>query len=337
MVKKVLLSLLILALMLIGFGCVNKSNNQTVKIGFQVIPNTEAIAKANGWHEETIKDMKVEWLSFDSGRDVNTALASGSIDIGLLGSTLVANGLSKGIDYEVIWIADVIGANEALAVKDNAGIKAIEDLKGKKIAVTFGSTTQYTLLGALKVNGVEANEVQIIDMQPPDMLAAWQQGAIDGGYVWHPTLQKMIDDNGTVLLDSGDLVDKGIITADVIVVRKQFAKEHPDVVEDYIVSQIRAAKVYRDDPKTAIESVAKEFNLSIQETETMMKELIWLSGEEHLSDQYFGTSQTTGQFSKVLEDTADFLRNQGLIDDSPTTTTFEKAVNPSFIEKAMEK
>lgn len=337
MIKKIFLSVLTLVLMMIGFGCANKSNNQTVKIGFQVIPNTEAIAKANGWHEEAIEDMKVEWLQFDSGRDVNTALASGSIDIGLLGSTLVANGLSKGIEYEVIWIADVIGANEALAIKNDTGIKSVQDLKGKKIAVTFGSTTQYTLLGALKVNGIEPNEVEIIDMQPPDMLAAWQRGAIDGGYVWHPTLQKMIDDNGTVLLDSGDLVDKGIITADVIVVRKQFAKEHPKVVEDYIASQIRATNFYLEKPREAVESVAKEFNLSFDETETMMKELIWLTGEDHLSNQYFGTPQSIGHFSNVLEDTANFLMNQGLIEDSPNTKTFEDAVNPSFIEKAMNE
>lgn len=313
----------------------DKAEKTTVRIGFQVIPNTEAIVKANKWHEDTMGKANVKWLQFDSGRDVNTALASGSIDIGLIGSTLVATGLAKGLDYQVIWLADVIGSNEALAVKKDRGIHQMSDLKGKTIAVTFGSTTQYTLLGALKTNNIDPKDVKILDMKPNDMLAAWKRGDIDGGYVWHPTLQQMIDDQGQVLVDSGKLVDKGIITADVIVVRKEFAKQHPDLVADYIKSQIKAVQLFRDNPDQAAAAVGKEFAISQAEALSMMKELIWLSGTEQASAKYLGSKQQAGDFSRVLEDTAKFLKQQGLIDNVPTSEVFQKAVAPEYLKQAM--
>ncbi|MBP1934496.1 aliphatic sulfonate ABC transporter substrate-binding protein [Ammoniphilus resinae] len=332
-IRKFFLLGVLLVLALAGAGCGKQSEDAVVNIGYQVIPNTEAIVKSKGWHEETIQGMEVKWHSFDSGRDVNTALASGSIDIGLLGSTLVANGISEGLDYQVIWIADVIGANEALVVKKDSGINSMEDLKGKKIAVTFGSTTQYTLLSGLKANGIDPGEVNILDMQPPDMLAAWTRGDIDGGYVWHPTLQKMVDDQGQILITSGDLVEKGIVTADVIVVRNEFAKQHPEVVKEYIASQIRAVELYRDNPEEAIAAVSKEFNIGQEEAGTMMKELIWLSAEEQASSQYLGATNQPGKFAAVLEDTAHFLKNQSLIKSVPSPDAFHKAVSGEYIEK----
>ncbi|MBX4372902.1 aminotransferase class I/II-fold pyridoxal phosphate-dependent enzyme, partial [Mycobacterium tuberculosis] len=47
----------------------------------------------------------------------------------------------------------------------------------KRIAVPFISTTHYSLLSALKHWGIKPGQVQIINLQPPAIIAAWQQGA----------------------------------------------------------------------------------------------------------------------------------------------------------------
>lgn len=319
------------------FGCSGSSGKtDEIRIGFQTIPNTEAVAKAEGWHEQHMRGTKVKWVPFESGRDVNNAMASNSIDIGLAGSTLVATALSKGIDYQVIWLADVIGDNEALVVKQDSGIKDMKDMIGKTIAVTFGSTTQYSLLGALKAYGINPDQVHIVDLKPPDMLAAWNRGDIDGGFVWQPTLQQMKDNGGNVLMTSGQLAEQGIVTADVIVVRRAFAKAHPDLVEAYLQSADRAVTLYREHPDEAVRAVAKEFGISDDEASGMMKELIWLSGEEHLSDPYFGTPGKVGHFADVLQDTARFLKEQGLIDQMPSDSVFRDAIAADYLLEAVQ-
>ncbi|MGB7487983.1 MAG: glycine betaine ABC transporter substrate-binding protein, partial [Phormidesmis sp.] len=170
------------------------------RIGYQLIPNAEVLAKNQGFAEAKFPDVDIQWLPFDSGRDVNTAMASGGIDVGLAGSVPVSTGIAQDLPYKVYFIHDVIGDNEALAVTSASGITSMADLVDKKIGVPFGSTTHFSLLSALDNEGIDPTTVQILDLQPQDMLAAWQRGDIDGGFVWQPTLSKMLDEDGTVLI-----------------------------------------------------------------------------------------------------------------------------------------
>lgn len=198
-----------------------------VRIGYQAIPNAELIAKQLQWHEQAL-GTAIEWRQFESGRDVNTAIASGSIDIGLVGSSPAAAGLAQGLPYDVIAIYDVIGDSEALAVRDS--IKSFADLKGKKLGAPFGSTTHYSLLQVLKLNNIGQDEVTLLDFNPSDLLAAWTRGDLDGAYVWQPTLQKLYDDGGTKLIGSDEVAAQGFPTFDVAVATRDFSRDRKSVV-----------------------------------------------------------------------------------------------------------
>lgn len=50
-----------------------------IRIGYQVSPNGELLAKALGLLEKKYPEFTVSWLKFDSGRDVNVAIASGAL------------------------------------------------------------------------------------------------------------------------------------------------------------------------------------------------------------------------------------------------------------------
>ncbi|MCH3963680.1 MAG: aliphatic sulfonate ABC transporter substrate-binding protein [Clostridium sp.] len=328
-------------------GCgstANKTSTQTegdaspsvITIGYQQIPNDEILAKSKNWYEKEL-GTKVKFVQFDSGKDVNTAMASKSLDIALLGSTPAAIGVSQNLPYEVFWIHDVIGKNEALAAKNKANINSIKDLKGKKVAVPFGSTTHYSLLNALKAENVPASDVTVLDMQPQDIYAAWQRGVIDAAYVWQPTLTKLIALDGKEIINSGTLAKKGIVTGDIGIVNKDFAKKYPDVVTKYVKLQIKAYDYFKSNSDDAAGSVAKELNISKEDSKKQMNELIWLSGQEEISNKYLGTSSKKGEFVKTLKDTADFLVQQKQIKSAPELSEFEKAVNPEFVEKALKK
>jgi taurine transport system substrate-binding protein len=308
---------------------------EKIVIGFQSVPNEEIIAKQLGWHEKEW-GVKVEWKNFDSGRDVNTAMVAGSIDFGLVGSSPAANGLASGVPYEVIWIYDIIAENEALVVRKDRNIKKFSDLAGKKVAAPFGSTTHYHLLVAFKVFNLDPKKATILDMQPPDMLAAWQRGDIDAGFVWEPTLIKMRESGGEILVTSKELADKGFITADVAVVRKAFADKHPDMVQKYVLTLSKAVDYYRQNPGEAAKLQAKEFNLPEAEMLRQMKTMIMLNGKEQLDAKYLGACAKRGAFAKALKDTADFLKAEKRIKDSPALAAFEKGMNPCYLEKALK-
>ena len=113
------------------------------------------------------------------------------------------------------------------------------DLVGKKVAVPYVSTTHYSLLAALKHWKVDANKVNVINLRPSEIAAAWQRGDIDGAYVWAPAVNELEKD-GTVLTDSEKVGQWGAPTLDVWVVRKDFAEKHPEVVKAFAKSAIDA-------------------------------------------------------------------------------------------------
>jgi taurine transport system substrate-binding protein len=326
------------AALLLAIGVVGawaQAKPAQVTIGYQVIPNAEIVGKQLGWFEKAM-GVKISWKQFDSGRDVNTAMAAGSIDLGLVGTSPAAAGVSRGIPYEIVWIHDLEGENESLVVKKGKSIKSVADLVGKKVATPFGSTTHYSLLGAFKAAKVDPAKVKVLDMQPPDMLAAWQRGDIDAGYVWEPTLKKMVDAGGEVILTSREMAQKGYLTGDVAVVRKAFADKHPDLVVRYLQTQVKGVDLWLKSPKEAAAAVAKSFNIPADEAEREMKTLVWVTGADQLTDAYLGTSAKRGKFARVLKETADFLVEQKTIKEAPAVGAFEKAINPSYLEKALK-
>lgn len=215
-----------------------------VTVAYQTSAEPAKVAQAdNTFAKES--GAKVDWRKFDSGASVVRALASGDVQIGNIGSSPLAVAASQQVPIEVFLLASQLGNSEALVVKKN--ITKPEDLIGKRIAVPFISTTHYSLLAALKHWGIKPGQVQIINLQPPAIIAAWQRGDIDGAYVWAPAVNELEKD-GTVLTDSEKVGQWGAPTLDVWVVRKDFAEKHPEVVKAFAKSAIDAQQPYISNP-----------------------------------------------------------------------------------------
>ena len=120
---------LMLATIVLMIGCGNEQSEKPAKqvtIAMLSIANDEGIARA--WYDEQLgKELgaKVIKLDYDSGMLANEAMATGNIDIALVGSTAAALGISKGLPYQVFWIHSIDGDNEALVVKNSSGIPSI--------------------------------------------------------------------------------------------------------------------------------------------------------------------------------------------------------------------
>ncbi|MDQ0190336.1 aliphatic sulfonate ABC transporter substrate-binding protein [Alicyclobacillus cycloheptanicus] len=307
-----------------------------VKIGYQEIPNTEEIARAQGWAQQELKGTRIQYTPFSSGKDVIAAMSSGAIDIAVIGSSPAAAAIAQGTGYEVIYICDVEGKNEALVVKKNEHIDSLAGLKGHTIATPFGSTSAFSLFMALKQQGISDSSLKILDMEPQQILAAWERGNIDGAYVWEPTLSKMVSDGGTVILNSGQMAKRGVVTADILVARKDFAEKYPQVVADYLKANIRAYNFYEQHPTQAAAVIAKAFDISQPEAANDMKELVWLSPSEQLSSSYLGTQGHVGKMAQIMKNNADFMVTQGDLAQSAPVRTFDNAVAPQYLQQAAQ-
>ena len=215
----------------------------SVRIGYQNEPDPSHVAIVDGVYEKATGD-KIEWRKFDSGAAVIAALASNAIDIGYAGSSPLAAGVTRGAPLETFLVAGLIGKAEGLVVRNGSGVNELKDLAGKKVATPFVSTSHYSLLFALKHAGVDPTKVNILNLQPPEIAAAFARGDIDATYVWDPVLAKA-QENGKVLIDSPKL---GAPTFVAWIARKEYAAAHPDVLKAFTQVTLDTYAHFRKDP-----------------------------------------------------------------------------------------
>nr|ABP43208.1 Substrate-binding region of ABC-type glycine betaine transport system [Mycolicibacterium gilvum PYR-GCK] len=302
----------------------NDPEKPTIRIGYQTFPSGDLIVKNNKWLEEALPDHNIKWVKFDSGADVNTAFVADELDFGALGSSPVARGLSEplNIPYQVAFILDVAGDNEALVARNAAGITTIADLRDKRVATPFASTAHYSLLAALDQNGLSPNDVQLIDLQPQAILAAWERGDIDAAYTWLPTLNELRK-TGKDLITSRQLAAEGKPTLDLAVVSSEFAKSHPEVVDTWRKQQARALDVIADDPAAAAKAIAAEVGLTPEDIEGQLTQTVFLTPEQVASAEWLGDDGKPGNLAANLQSASEFLAEQKQIPAAAPLNTFQ--------------
>lgn len=333
------LSLLLLALLLLPVsGCAGQSNDEgpeTIRIGYLRVPNDESIAKAEALFDDYFapRGIRCDFIIFDSGVDANKALLANSIDFATMGDTNAVIALATGLEVELIWIHEVLGAAEQLVARRDAGITSVEDLAGRTVATVFASTAHFSLLHALRDAGIE-DDVTLLDMQTADIVAAWQRGDIDAAYTWQPTLDELLRE-GVSLVTSLEMAERGVVTANVLLARRGFSQAYPQLTAEFIAALADAGDLYRTDAAAAAEIAARELDITADVAAAQMLGSRWLTREEALSADFMGTSDQPGHFVQVILDTAEFLAGQSSIDQIPSYDEIAAFVNPEYIEQSL--
>ncbi|RDG38861.1 taurine ABC transporter substrate-binding protein [Streptomyces corynorhini] len=311
--------------------------DKTIRIAYQSFPSGDLIVKEKGWLEKELPGYTVKWTKFDSGASINTAFVAESVDLAAIGSSPVARGLSAPlhIPYQVTWVLDVAGDNEALVAREGSGISGVRDLAGHKVATPFSSTSHYSLLAALDRAGVAPGEVQLLDLEPQDILAAWTRGDIDAAYVWLPTLDEL-KKSGKTLVTSRELAAAGKPTLDLGVASTSFVTAHPDAVTAWRKVQARALDLIHDDPDAASAAVGKQLGISPKEAAAQLGQGIFLTPADQASATWLGEPGKVGGLAENLHSAAEFLVGQKQIDAAPDLETLEKSVYVEGLSDAVQ-
>ncbi len=313
-------------------GCaVDNSGQQadkpSIRLAYQTFPSGDLIVKHNRWLEDALPDYNIKWTKFDSGADVNTAFIAGELDFGALGSSPVARGLSAplNIPYQVAFVLDVAGDNEALVARDGSGVDTVDQLRGKRIGTPFASTAHYSVLAALSQSGLSANDVQLVDLQPQAILAAWERGDIDAAYTWLPTLDQLRE-TGTDLITSRQLAQDGKPTLDLGVVSSEFAAANPEAVDIWRQQEARALRLINDAPEAAATAISAEIGLTPEQVAGQLKQGVYLTPEEVASPEWLGSDGNPGNIAVNLQSASQFLADQQQIPQAAPLKTFQDAI-----------
>lgn len=310
-----------------------------VTIAYQGIINPYKTLVANKERIEQETGRSVEFRQFDSGARVITALASGAVDIGTAGSSPIAAGISQGVPIDLFWILENINDAEALVVRDGSGINAPQDLRGKRIGVPFVSTTHFHTLFALEQFGLNESDVELINLQPNAIHAAWERGDIDAAFVWDPALGR-IKESGKVLITSGELGRWGKSTYDGLVVNQDFAAQNPEFLATFVSLVAEADEDYKnhanalDEQSPLVQDIVNSIGAEATTVPGVLALYDFPGLEEQVSNSWLGGGDIGGA-AQALKFTAEFLYQQGNI--PAVLDDYSTHVNPDFAQAALDK
>ena len=265
--------LLVLAATVLLLGtltaCGGGSNDNEVNIGyFNNVTHAQALLmKANGTLEEAYgDDITVSWTAFNAGPAEQEALFSGDIDIGYIGPVpaITANSKSEG-DIQILAGATKGGA--ILVTRSGSDIESVADLAGKNVAVPqIGNTQHLCLLNLLAENGLapttDGGDVTVSAISNADVANTMERGDIDAALVPEPWGATLLEQGAEMALDYDEIYLGGDYDVAVVVVRKEFMEEHPDLVATFLEAHQAATEEINSDLDTALVTINGELDES---------------------------------------------------------------------------
>ena len=295
--------------------------------------NPQTFGKANGAFAAAMgSGVTTDFVTVSAGPQIIAAMAGNSMDICNIGSSPMVVAFGQNMKLSMVYVQKYITDSECLAVRNDAGVDTLKDLKGKKIGLPFNTSVHFAALAALETVGLKAGDVTLINLRPDAMLAAWRRKDVDAAYIWHPVLGDLAKENGRILFKTGELADRGTLVFDGIIVRNEFKEKQPGLVLAYLKEYDRLARMYREQPQEVIRVLSPYLSMTPEKAQEYIDTFYALSPKEMATDKWMGLpgAKNTG-VEKTLRAQAEFLKAADQMKEIPPS--FAPFVDSSFLAK----
>ncbi|PWE45282.1 ABC transporter substrate-binding protein [Pseudomonas prosekii] len=185
--------------------------------------------------------IKIQWSFFKgAGPVINEAFANGQVDLAYLGDLAAIIGRSNGLDTRLLS-ATARGVKQYLGVVPGSGIKTLQDLKGKRVAIFRGTATQLSFDAALASQGLSEKDVKVINLDFSGAVAALAAKQIDASWGSSGLTALQAKGLAELPLNTKDLGGAGSVQA-VLVGSGKFVDEHPEAVAKLLKAQQQAVE-----------------------------------------------------------------------------------------------
>ena len=239
------------------------------------------------------------------------------------------------------------GADGVIVRKD---IKRINQLKGKTIATAQFTEVDFFIRYLAQESGLAINTLGSLDATPhPDRLnlvytedgfGAGDLFAADlksgknrlaGAVTWEPKVSEVVEASGGqahVLTTNRNL----LIIADVMILHRGFAEQHPKVVEGLVQGLLEGNRMVRDKPDAQLDVISRAFKWSREDTKSELAN-VHLSNLPENRAFFSGAIDAAGSFGGIYQ-SAVLAYGSDLIKDPPDPSRFVVSQHLDALEKA---
>lgn len=166
----------------------------------------------------------IEWVPAAGAFSANfEAMSSGAINASGGAISPIIGALAHNLKFRIYGISDPGGIRSAgILAPAGSSVHAVRDLVGKRVAVNLAAHGDYILLKALANDGVPADRVTRVPIQPPDAAAAFATGKIDAWSTFGVFYNTAVRNGAHVLARESDIGsdDVGVLAANVDVLER---------------------------------------------------------------------------------------------------------------------
>jgi NitT/TauT family transport system substrate-binding protein len=222
----------------------------------------------------------------------------------------------QGEDIKIVYIGN--RHESTFVTRKDLNIQSLKDLEGKTIAVPIRYSGHNLAVRRLLAEKAPLMDVNIVEMNPPDMAAALGAGSLDGYFVGEPFAAKTLFAGKSQRFYYAEEIWNGFI-CNLLIVRQHLINTEPNAVKALVTGSIRAglwAKEHQDD---AADIAAKYWNQPVD----LVKYAMNTPANRILFDRFVPKD-------KEMQEIADLMLRFGLTESSE----IKGLVDASFAEKA---
>lgn len=296
---------------------------ESIRLDYAYYNPVSLVLKEKGWlEEEFAKDkVKVEWvLSLGSNKALEL-LNSRSIDFGSTAGAAALIGKANGNPIKAIYVYSKPEWT-ALVTGNKSTLQKVEDLKGKRVAVTRGTDPYIFLLRALNQVNLSQKDVALVQLQHSDGKAALEKGDVDAWAGLDPYMaQTEIEKGSKLLYRNPSFNSYGVLN-----VREAFAKQYPDYVKRVLTIYEKARKWSVSNSDELKKTLVKEAKLTDAVATKQLE-------RTDLSNSVIGKEQ-----KDTINAAGDVLLKSGVIKESTNVTqVVNDLIEPQFVEQVAKQ
>ncbi|BBB49493.1 ABC transporter substrate-binding protein [Pelolinea submarina] len=295
-----------------------KSEMDTVKYGGQLYPEEYLLKGQDFWSKY---GLTVQHTLFSSGGENNQALISNAIDINIGSDSKSVELFNAMGDKVVIIAASQRGDRYSTMVQTDSGITSWYDMKGETVGIRLGTGAEQVVRRYFEAVGdLSWDDFNWVDLKVEDMAAALADGSIASFTAWEPTPAiAEATGNAQVMMSYGDYA----LTPVLIHTSKAYAESHHDELVAFLKGQLDKVDMIQNNPDEAARIAAEAASAQGSEVAPEVFKTIFERVDFSLD--------VDDEVLAALNDTAQFLKDQGSIDTIP-----EFYVDMSFLKEAEE-
>lgn len=245
-----------------------------------------AVAMEKGLFKQAGIDITGIIGSGGGGTTVRNILAS-TTPYGEVAVSAALAAKAQGIDLLIVNTGTRSVAEASMVTMPDSEIKSVEDLVGKKIAITSPkSVSEMLFLMVLREKGIDQSKVQRVAAGGyVPALTMLEQGAIAGSVLIEP-LAIIRKDKYRTVYKAGDILKP--MTTSVGITTRKFAQENPEKLKAIIAGRRAGVQaIYKDPAETAkiIEKLYKlEPAVAKAAVDNMIGPRMWSEGEFNITE-----------------------------------------------------